>query len=62
MLLRRTRLGLLVARALCDPRGEAPLRVAQAIGAELGWDEARTVREEEGFRHEAAAEGIVVPA
>jgi len=62
VLLRRTRLGLLVARALCDPRGEAPLRVAQAIGAELGWDEARTVREEEGFRHEAAAEGIVVPA
>jgi len=60
VLLRRTRLGLLAARDLCDPAGEAPVRVARAMGAQLGWDENRVVREAERFGHEAAAEGIVV--
>jgi glycerol-3-phosphate dehydrogenase len=60
VLLRRTRLGLLAARELCAPDGDAPLRVARAMGTELGWDEARAVLEVERFRAEADAEGIVV--
>jgi glycerol-3-phosphate dehydrogenase len=58
VLLRRTRLGLLAGRALTDPEDPAPRRVAQALGAELGWDEPRVTREVERFRAEAAAEGI----
>ena len=62
VLLRRTRLGLTGARALCA-RGEgAPERVAAALGAELGWDAARRATEAGAFRAEAAAEGIVVDA
>jgi glycerol-3-phosphate dehydrogenase len=60
VLLRRTRVGLLAARELCAPGGEAPLRVAQAIAPELGWDQQRVGEEVERFRHEAQAEGIVV--
>ena len=59
-LLRRTRLGLLAARELCTQSSEAPRRVAQAMAAELGWDEQRTEQEVERFGVEAAAEGIVV--
>ena len=59
-LLRRTRLGLTAGRALCAPGSGAPERAAAAMGAELGWDEARREREAAGFRDEAAAEGIVV--
>ena len=59
VLLRRTRLGLLDARALLD--GDAPVaRVAAAMGAELGWDSARVDAEAEAFRAEAAAEGVLV--
>jgi glycerol-3-phosphate dehydrogenase len=59
VLLRRTRLGLLDARALLD--GEDPvLRVAAAVGSEAGWDDARVRAEADGFRAEAAAEGLVV--
>jgi glycerol-3-phosphate dehydrogenase len=57
-LLRRTRLGLTAARPLLADG--APDRVAAAIGAELGWNPARVGAEAEGFRREAAAEGIVV--
>jgi glycerol-3-phosphate dehydrogenase len=57
-LLRRTRLGLTAARPLLA--GDGPERVAAAIGAELGWDEARVGAEAEAFRLEAAAEGLVV--
>ena len=60
VLLRRTRLGLLAAREVCDPDGEVPARVARAMGAELGWDEQRVAREVDAFRVEAQAEGIVV--
>ncbi len=60
VLLRRTRLGLLAARELCDLDGEVPARVARAMGAELGWDEQRVAREVDAFRVEAQAEGIVV--
>jgi glycerol-3-phosphate dehydrogenase len=58
VLLRRTRLGLLAGSELGDPNGEAPLRVARALGDELGWDDARVSREVERFRAEADAEGI----
>jgi glycerol-3-phosphate dehydrogenase len=60
VLLRRTRLGLLAARELCAPGSQAPVRVAQAMGAELGWDQARVSAEVERFGEEAAAEGLVV--
>jgi len=63
-LLRRTRLGLLAAREVSDPASGVALRVARAIAADLGWDEARVEREAQAFADEAAAEGIVahVPA
>jgi glycerol-3-phosphate dehydrogenase len=58
VLLRRTRLGLLAGRQLCATDSQAPQRVARAIGAELGWDDARLDAEVERFRGEAQAEGI----
>jgi glycerol-3-phosphate dehydrogenase len=58
VLLRRTRLGLLAGRELCAADSPAPLRVARAMGAELGWDERRIAAEVERFREEADAEGI----
>jgi glycerol-3-phosphate dehydrogenase len=58
VLLRRTRLGLLAARELVAEGSQAPLRVARAIGTELGWDEPRIAAEVERFRAEAEAEGI----
>ena len=60
MLLRRTRLGLTGARALCAPGEQAPERVAAALGEELGWDAARRAAEAAEFRAEAEAEGVVV--
>jgi glycerol-3-phosphate dehydrogenase len=60
VLLRRTRLGLTGARALCAPGGQAPERVAAVLGEELGWDAARRTAEAAAFRAEAEAEGIVV--
>ena len=60
VLLRRTRLGLTAARAAAGARRAAPERVAAAMGAELGWDEARCAREAERFRAEAVTEGLVV--
>ena len=41
-----------------DP--EKVRRVAEAVGREAGWDEARIDAEVDAFRAEAAAEGIVV--
>jgi glycerol-3-phosphate dehydrogenase len=60
VLLRRTRLGLLAGREVCAPGGEVPLRVARAIGAELGWDQQRVMVEVERFGEEARAEGIAL--
>jgi glycerol-3-phosphate dehydrogenase len=60
VLLRRTRLGLTAARRLCTPGEQAPERVARALGAELGWDDARCAAEAERFRADAQAEGLVV--
>ena len=59
VLMRRTRLGLTAGR-LVAADGVASGRVAAAMAAEHGWDEARTAREAEAFAAEAAAEGIVV--
>jgi glycerol-3-phosphate dehydrogenase len=60
VLLRRTRLGLTAARAVCAEGGAAARRVADAMAAERGWDAARVEAEAEAFAAEAAAEGIVV--
>ncbi len=60
VLLRRTRLGLLAPRALCAAQSEAPLRVARAMGEELGWDESRIRREVARFQTDAEVEGLVV--
>ena len=58
VLLRRTRLGLVAGRHLTRPGSDAPLRVAQALGGELGWDDTRIQAEVQNFEEEAAAEGI----
>jgi glycerol-3-phosphate dehydrogenase len=60
VLLRRTRLGLLAARELCAPGSSDPLRVAQVMGAEFGWDAGRVAAEVEAFEVEAVSEGIAV--
>jgi glycerol-3-phosphate dehydrogenase len=60
VLLRRTRLGLLAGRELCQPDSQAPMRIARAMAPELGWDERRVSREVERFHSEADAEGIAV--
>jgi glycerol-3-phosphate dehydrogenase len=59
VLLRRTRLGLLDARRLCEPDAEGPRAVAQAMAGELGWDAARVERELGAWRELARAEGLV---
>jgi glycerol-3-phosphate dehydrogenase len=56
MLLRRTRLGLLAAPQLRT--AESVLPVADAMGKELGWDEARARKAAEDWVGEAEAEGI----
>jgi glycerol-3-phosphate dehydrogenase len=58
VLLRRTRIGLLAAPAIADPEGDVALRVARAIGSELGWDEGRVAVEVRRFAHEREAESI----
>jgi glycerol-3-phosphate dehydrogenase len=56
VLLRRTRLGLLAAPQLRT--AESVLPVAEAMGSELGWDDARVRKEAEAWVEEARAEGI----
>jgi glycerol-3-phosphate dehydrogenase len=59
VLLRRTRLGLLAAREL-SVEGSRPLvRVADALGAALGWDPLRARAELARFHSEVRAEGLV---
>ena len=58
---RRTRLGLTAARDLLTSP-DAIRRVADAMGEELGWDEARRAREADAFRVEADQEGILPAA
>jgi glycerol-3-phosphate dehydrogenase len=61
VLLRRTRLGLLEARALVDPGGPARV-VAEAMAPELGWSPGDVDAEVERWLEEAREEGIAVPA
>ncbi|MEA2211417.1 MAG: glycerol-3-phosphate dehydrogenase, partial [Solirubrobacteraceae bacterium] len=60
VLLRRTRLGLLAARELCQPGAGAATRTARAMAPELGWDGARIADEVQRFLAEADSEGLVV--
>jgi glycerol-3-phosphate dehydrogenase len=56
LLLRRTRLGILAAPQL---RGAEPvMSVAEVMGEELGWDDARVRREAEAWVEAARAEGV----
>ena len=59
VLLRRTRLGLLAAREVCDPASQVPERVAAALAGELGHDDVWAAEEANRFRTNAEAEGIV---
>ena len=59
VLLRRTRLGLLDARALCADGAEGPPKVAGAMAGLLGWDDARVKRELADWREVAREEGLV---
>jgi glycerol-3-phosphate dehydrogenase len=56
VLLRRTRLGLLAAPQLRT--AESVSRVAELLGGELGWDEARVAAEADRWVADAAAAGI----
>jgi glycerol-3-phosphate dehydrogenase len=56
VLLRRTRLGILAAPELRDPG--ARRRIAAALGAELGWSEARIPAEIAAWDDVAAEEGV----
>ena len=58
VLLRRTRVGLLAGRDL-SPDGPAARRVAGALQAELGWDQAQLRAQLDGWHAEARAEGVV---
>jgi glycerol-3-phosphate dehydrogenase len=60
VLLRRTRLGLLEARALVDPAGPART-VAEAMASEAEWDAAQVDAEVERWFEVAREEGIAVP-
>jgi glycerol-3-phosphate dehydrogenase len=56
VLLRRTRLGLLAAPSIRT--SDSVMRVAEAMGSELGWSRRRVGREAEAWVDVAAAEGI----
>jgi glycerol-3-phosphate dehydrogenase len=62
VLLRRTRLGLLSARALVAGGGDVPMaiaRISRVMGDELGWDENRRAQECEAWERVAISEGIL---
>ena len=62
VLLRRTRLGILAAPELAVPGSAATRAVADALGAELGWDAARTEAELDAWGEVARAERLDVAA
>jgi hypothetical protein len=62
VLLRRTRLGLLAARACAGDGGSVARQVAATIARELGWDGAAVQCAAVRFADEARAEGIMVAA
>ena len=59
VLLRRTRLGLLDARRLTEPGAEGTELAARVLGAELGWDDARSRDELDRWHEVARAEGLL---
>jgi glycerol-3-phosphate dehydrogenase len=59
VLLRRTRVGLLDARALAAPDSDGARRAARAAAGELGWDEARIEQELRDWAEVARLEGLV---
>jgi glycerol-3-phosphate dehydrogenase len=59
VLLRRTRLGLLAARRLVED-DSAVKRVAQVMGAELGWNRRQVKREAERWREAVEEEQLVM--
>jgi glycerol-3-phosphate dehydrogenase len=59
VLLRRTRLGLLDARRLCEPVADGPIKVARAMAGQLGWDDSRMEQEVADWYEVARAEGLV---
>ncbi len=61
VLLRRTRLGLLAGRTLTEPRASEPARVAETLGAALGWNRMQVATALHRFGDEAAEEGIALP-
>jgi glycerol-3-phosphate dehydrogenase len=66
-MLRRTRLGLLAARALTpqaagDGHPQSLRRVGETMARELGWDAGRLARELDRFAEEARLEGILAVA
>ena len=62
--LRRTRLGLLDARRLSEPGSQGAEAMAQAMAADLGWDEAKVASELEIWQRLVRVEGLVpgIPA
>jgi glycerol-3-phosphate dehydrogenase len=62
VLLRRTRLGVLDARRLCEDGAEGAAKVARAMAGQLEWDDARVERELGGWQEIARAEGLVPEA
>jgi glycerol-3-phosphate dehydrogenase len=60
VLLRRTRLGVLAGREVCDTTASVADRVAEAMAPELGWDGRRTRHHVAAWQAEARAEGLVV--
>ena len=58
VLMRRTRLALLDAPRLCAPDAIEPRRVAETMGAELGWDAGDVDAAVAAWHEEAAAEGF----
>jgi glycerol-3-phosphate dehydrogenase len=61
VLLRRTRLGILDARRLCERDAPGPRAVANALAGQLDWDAARVDKEVAAW-HEVASEEGLVPA
>ena len=62
VLLRRTRLGILAAPTLAAPGSAEARAVADALGAELGWDAARVDRELDAWSEVARAERVDLAA
>jgi glycerol-3-phosphate dehydrogenase len=58
VMLRRTRVGILDARRACAPDSAGSRAVADALGRELGWDEAGVQRALADWAEEARAEGV----